>query len=64
MKININGVTREMTSEEIAEMERMIAEMPQPEPDPMEERLAKLEQENAYLVEALEALLSGVTEDA
>lgn len=59
MKININGVTREMTAEEIAEMERMMAQMPQPEPDPMEERLAKLEQENAYLTEALEALLSG-----
>lgn len=31
-KININGITREMTPEEIAEMERMAAEMPQPEP--------------------------------
>lgn len=31
-KINVNGVTREMTPEEIAEMERMAAEMPQPEP--------------------------------
>lgn len=29
-KININGVTREMTAEEIAEMERMAAEMPMP----------------------------------
>ena len=28
MKININGVTREMTAEEIAEMERMADEMP------------------------------------
>lgn len=36
-KININGVTREMTPEEIAEMERMAAEIPQPEPT-MEER--------------------------
>ena len=31
-KININGVTREMTPEEIAEMERLAAEIPQPEP--------------------------------
>lgn len=58
MKININGVTREMTAEEIAEMERMAAEMPPPEPTP-EERLAAVERENAYLREALELLLSG-----
>lgn len=44
MKININGVTREMTEEEIAEMERMAAEMPPTEPTP-EERLAALEEE-------------------
>lgn len=43
-KININGVTREMTAEEIAEFERMAAEMPQPEPTP-EERIAALEEE-------------------
>lgn len=43
-KININGVIREMTAEEIAEMERMAAEMPKPEPTP-EERLAALEEE-------------------
>lgn len=36
-KININGVTREMTAAEIAEMERMAAEMPAPEPTPEEE---------------------------
>lgn len=41
-KININGVTREMTADEIAEMERMAAEMPAPEPSP-EERLTALE---------------------
>ena len=54
MKININGITREMTPEEIAEHERMIAEMPIPEPSP-EERIAQLEQ-------ALSLLLSGATE--
>lgn len=43
-KININGVTREMTAEEIAEMERMAAEMPAPEPT-AEERIAVLEEE-------------------
>lgn len=35
-KININGITREMTAEEIAEMERMAAEMPMPEPTEQE----------------------------
>lgn len=53
-KININGVTREMTPEEIAEYEAMQAEMPPPEPTP-EERITELE-------EALALLLSGVTE--
>lgn len=43
-KININGITREMTAEEIAEMERLAAEMPMPEPAP-EERIAALEEE-------------------
>lgn len=62
MKINHNGITREMTPEEIAEMERLAAEMPKPETTP-EERLAKLEAENVHLKEALELLLSGVTED-
>lgn len=61
-KININGVTREMTAEEIAEMERMQAEMPKPE-HTQDERLTALETENAYLKEALEMLLSGVTVD-
>lgn len=38
MKININGITREMTAEEIAEMERQQSQMPEPEPTP-EERM-------------------------
>lgn len=61
-KINDNGVTREMTAEEIAEMERMAAEMPTPEPSP-EELYAQQAQEIAYLKEALEMLLAGVTAD-
>lgn len=61
-KININGVTREMTAEEIAEMERLAAEMPTPKPS-AEERIAAQEQEIADLKEALELLLSGVTDD-
>ena len=31
MKININGVTRDMTQEEMIELERMAAEAPVPE---------------------------------
>lgn len=54
-KININGVTREMTPEEIAEMERMAAEMTSPELSP-EDRLSILE--NALL--ELGAMLGGV----
>jgi hypothetical protein len=55
MKININGITRNMTPEEIAEMERMAAEMPQPEPTP-EDRIAILE---SALLE-LGAMLGGM----
>lgn len=54
MKININGVTREMGSEEIAEMEARAADVPVMQPTP-EERIAQLE-------EALEMLLSGEVE--
>ena len=43
-----------LTAEEIAELERLAAEQPVPEPTP-EERIAVLE-------EALNMLLSGVTE--
>lgn len=53
-KININGVTREMTAVEIFEMERMQAEMPPPEPTP-EDRMDEIE---AALIE-LAAMLTG-----
>lgn len=53
-KININGITREMTAAEVAEMERILAELPPHKPTP-EERIAELE-------EALALLLSGVTD--
>ena len=54
MKICENGIIRDMTAEEIAELERLAAEQPAPEPTP-EERIVVLE-------EALNMLLSGVTE--
>lgn len=61
MKIYENGVYRDMTPEEIAELEKLAAEAPVPEPTP-EERIAVLEQDNAELRSAIEALISGVTE--
>lgn len=59
MKKYENGIYRDMTAEEIAEFEKMVAEAPTPEPTP-EERIAALEKDNAELREAMEALLSGV----
>lgn len=64
MKICENGTIRDMTTEEIADLEKLAAEMeamPTPEPT-AEERIAALEQDNAELREALDALLTGVTE--
>ena len=60
MKAYTNGIIRDMTAEEIAELEKVAAEQPAPEPTP-EERIAALEKDNAKLREAMEALLSGVT---
>lgn len=60
MRICENGILREMTAEEVAEMEKLAAEAPAPEPSP-EERIAALEQDNAELRDALDALISGVT---
>ena len=54
MKKYINGIYIDMTAEEIAELEALAAEQPEPEPT-AEERIVVLE-------EALNMLLSGVTE--
>ena len=59
--IDDNGVIRPMNDEEIAEMEALAAQLPPPEPT-IEEQLAELKTENAYLREALDMILSGVTE--
>lgn len=61
MKKYVNGDYIDMTPEEIAELEKLAAEMPAPEPTP-QERIAALELDNAELRSALEALISGVTE--
>ena len=58
MKICENGIIRDMTAEEVAELEKLAAEMPTPEPSP-EERIATLEKDNAELREAMDALLLG-----
>ena len=60
MKIYKNGIYRDMTPEEIAELEKLEAEAPTREPTP-EERSASLEKDNAELRAALDALLLGVT---
>lgn len=60
MKICENGIYRDMTAEEIAELEKLATEMPAPEPSP-EERIAALEKDNTELRDAMEALLTGVT---
>lgn len=59
MKVYENGIYRDMTPEEIAELERLSAEAPAPTP---EGRIAALEQDNAELRSAIEALLTRVTE--
>lgn len=59
-KICENGIYRDMTAEEVAELEKLATEMPAPEPTP-EDRIAALEKDNAELRDAMEALLTGVT---
>lgn len=61
-KIYIDGVLREATQEEIEWFASTEAKMPAPEPS-AEEHVAQLEREVADLKEALEMLLSGVTDD-
>lgn len=60
MRICENGIYRDMTAEEIAEFEKLVAEQPAPEPTP-EERIAALEQDNAELRKAIETLLNRAT---
>lgn len=58
MKININGLTREMTAEEIAEFEHMKAEMPKSEPS-TEERLDALETTTDDMILLMAELIGG-----
>lgn len=60
VKICENGVYRDMTAEEVAELEKVAAEQPAPEPTP-EDRIAALEKDNAELRKAIETLLNRAT---
>lgn len=68
LKKYINGKFYELTKEEIAEMKKANAEIPEPEPTPeerlesVEKRTSDLESNSADMMEALDMLLSGVTE--
>lgn len=56
MRIQVgNELPREMTAEEIVEMEAMMAQIPKPEPDPTETRMTEIE---AALME-LAAIVTG-----
>ena len=57
-RININGITREMRTEEILEMEAMAAEIPPPEPTP-EERLDVLENTTDDIILMMADLIGG-----
>lgn len=57
-KININGLSRDMTAEEIAEMEAMQTQMPEAVPTP-EERLDVLENTTDDIVLMIADLIGG-----
>ena len=58
MRINIDGVTRDMTPEEIAEYERIQANLPVPAPTP-EQRLDVLENTTDDIVLMMADLIGG-----
>ena len=58
MKINIDGVTRDMTQEEIAEYERIQANLPTPSPTP-EQRLDVLENTTDDIILMMADLIGG-----
>jgi hypothetical protein len=56
MRVYDNGIYRDATPAEIAEMERMAADMPKPEPTP-EQRMTEIE---AALIELAAMMAGGV----
>ena len=57
-KININGLSRDMTAEEIAELEAMQTQMPKPVPTP-EDRLDVLESTTNDIILMMADLIGG-----
>lgn len=57
MKININGITRDMTPEEEVQFAQEMANMPKPEPTP-EQRMTEIE---AALIEVAAMVARGDT---
>ena len=55
MKININGITRDMTEEEISEMEYQQSQIHEPEPTPEE----RMEAQVLYTALMTDTLLEG-----
>lgn len=53
VKKYVNGKYLDMTPDEIAEMERLAAEMPKPEPTPEEKRMDEIEMALMELAEML-----------
>lgn len=48
MRIYVNGIYRDMTAEELAELEKMQSEAPAPTPT-IEERVASVEEDTAII---------------
>lgn len=48
MRIYVNGIYRDMTAEELAELEKMQSEAPAPTPT-IEERVASVEEDTAVI---------------
>ena len=58
MKKCVNGVIRDMTAEEIAELEKMQTEMPEPEPT-QEERIVELENVTDDIILLMAEIIGG-----
>ena len=58
LKKIVDGIVMDMTAEEIAELERLQAEMPEPEPTP-EERLDALETTTDDMILLMAELIGG-----
>lgn len=58
MKIYENGIYRDMTAEELAELERMQSEAPEPEPT-QEERIVELENVTDDIILLMAEIIGG-----